>query len=230
LSPDAASPKAERVGLEAVVLDLDDTLIASARAAQRARRQLLDFGVSPRRFLAADRRWWQRYLQGEVTLEQLREGRWRDLGLDPVTAAKADDAYRTTARIVNVRTGARALLRRLRALGLRIAILTNGAVEPQWRKIDKVGLGDLVDAVVITEAIGFHKPDERAFLAALERVETGASAAAMVGDTLENDVAGALATGFKKIIWLTRNGHHPDPRVVPVKRLEAVVPALLAQT
>jgi beta-phosphoglucomutase-like phosphatase (HAD superfamily) len=71
---------------------------------------------------------------------------------------------------VNVRTGARRLLLSLRQLPLRTVILTNGSVEPQWRKIEAAGFASLVDAVVISEAIGFHKPDQRAFSAALARV------------------------------------------------------------
>lgn len=188
---------------------------------------LRELNIDPRRFVASDRRWWEAYVRGEVTLEELRRNRWRDFGLEGESAVRADEAYRATARAVNLRTGARRLLRRLRGLGLRTAILTNGAVEPQWWKIERVGLAPLVDAVLITEAVGYHKPDERAFVAALTEIDTPPGAAAMVGDTLESDVEGALRAGLDRVVWLTRRGSHGDRRVVPVRRLDDVVPALL---
>jgi putative hydrolase of the HAD superfamily len=212
--------------LRAVVLDLDDTLLASARAAQRARARLREFGVSPRRFLAADRRWWAAYQRGEVTIDELRHNRWRDVGLYGDAARAADDVYRTVARVVNARTGARRFLKSLREHGLRTVILTNGAVEPQWNKISTAGLLPLVDAIVISEEVGFHKPHPHAFAAALERVQTKSDAAAMVGDTYENDILGALSAGFRKVIWLTRMHVQQQQRVITVGRLDDVLPAL----
>ncbi len=207
-----------------MVLDLDDTLLASARARMRARRHLSRIGIDPRRFAAADQRMWRSFSAGEITIDGLRMGRMAAVGLTGEAAREADAAYREIAAEINLKRGAARLLTQLRAAGMATVILTNGTVDPQRRKVLAVGLDRLVDAVLVTEEIGHHKPDPRAFRAALAEVGGRAEEAAMVGDTDYADIEGALGAGFSKAIWVTRKGRvpHPDPRVATVSRLEDV--------
>jgi putative hydrolase of the HAD superfamily len=205
------------------VLDLDDTLIASARARRRARRLLREFGVDPRLFAAADRRWWKRFQDGLCSIEQLRAGRLFDCGVRPEDVARAQELYRADANAVHVRVGARRLLAELRAAGARTVILTNGTVDPQRTKLEDLRLHELVDGVVVTEEVGYHKPDLRAFHAALGLVDGTPETSAMVGDTLDADIEGALAAGFHRVVWMTaRTRGHADARVVTVRRVDEV--------
>jgi HAD superfamily hydrolase (TIGR01509 family) len=211
-----------------VVFDLDDTLLAATRARLRANRVLRQLGIHPLRWRAVGDAWWQRYVRGEITAEELRQGRWQAIGLVGDAAVAADNAWRAVAFDSEFRTGARRLLRQVRDAGLRTAILTNGTVDPQRGKIEKHGLAELVDLVVVTEEIGIHKPDPRAFRQVLGRLGVDAHDAAMVGDDLRNDVDGALATGFGQAVWLARPpiDHHPDPRVTVVNGPRQVSAAL----
>lgn len=140
----------------------------------------------------------------------------------------ADTAWRAVAFDSEFRTGARSLLRQVREAGLRTAILTNGTIDPQRRKIEKHGLAGLVDLVVVTEEIGVHKPDPRAFGHILNGLQVRAADAAMVGDDLRNDVDGALAADFRQAVWLARPpiAHHPDARVTVVNGPRQVPAAL----
>lgn len=167
-------------------------------------------------------------MEGEINSEELRHGRWHALGLDGQAALAADAAWRAVAFDSEFRTGARSLLRQVRDAGLRTAILTNGTVDPQRRKIEKHGLAGLVDLVVVTEEIGVHKPDPRAFGHVLAGLDVPAVDAAMVGDDLRNDVDGALAADFQRAVWLTRPPirHHPDARVTVVNGPREVPGAL----
>ncbi|MBO0744258.1 MAG: HAD family hydrolase [Candidatus Dormibacteraeota bacterium] len=214
--------------LRAVVFDLDDTLLAATRARIRANRVLRELGIHPLRWRAVGDRWWRRYVQGEISSEELRHGRWHALGLDGEAALAADTAWRAVAFDSQFRTGARALLRQVRDAGLRTAILTNGTIDPQRRKIEKHGLVALVDLVVVTEEIGVHKPDPGAFSHILAGLDVAATDAAMVGDDLRNDVDGALAADFRQVVWLTRRPirHHPDARVTVVNGPREVPGAL----
>ena len=214
--------------LRAVVFDLDDTLLAATRARVRSNRFLRELGIHPLTWRAVGDRWWERYVEGEISSEELRHGRWLALGLEGEAAVAADTAWRAVAFDLEFRTGARKLLREVRGAGLRTAILTNGTIDPQRRKIEKHGLAALVDLVVVTEEIGVHKPDHRAFDHVLAGLDVGAKDAAMVGDDLRNDVDGALATGFRQAVWLARPpiAHHPDPRVVVVNGPRQVPAAL----
>ena len=226
LQPPESAPS---VRVRSVLIDLDDTLIASGRARRRARRLLREFGIDPRCFAAADRRWWKRFQAGQCTIEELRAGRLADCGATGEAATRALEVYRADANAVRVRLGARRLLRQLREAGLRTVILTNGTVDPQRGKVDDLRLAEFVDGVVVTEEVGYHKPDLRAFEAALGLVRGTPATSAMVGDTLDADVEGALAAGFARVIWMTtRRRQHPDPRVRKVRRLEQVLPLLLS--
>jgi putative hydrolase of the HAD superfamily len=216
------------VPLRAVVFDLDDTLIAATRARIRANRVLRELGIDPLRWRVVGDDWWRRYVQGEITPQELRHGRWLAVGLDGDAAVAADRAWRAVAFDCEFRIGARRLLREVHDAGLRTAILTNGTIDPQRRKIEKHGLAQLVDLVVVTEEIGIHKPDPRAFQQVVEALGVDPQDAAMVGDDLSNDVDGALAAGFRQAVWLARppTDHHPDPRVTVVNGPRRVPEAL----
>jgi len=187
------------------------------------------YGITPRDFARADWRWWRRFSQGGLTIEELRLGRMADCGVDdPALAREADLAYRQVAGAINLRRGARQLLEGLRDAGLSTVILTNGTVDPQRVKAEQSGLLHLVAGVVVTEEIGFHKPDPRAFAAALALTGDSAPRAAMVGDRWEFDIEGALEAGFRRAVWVSRSRRRPaDPRVKIVKSLPQVLPALL---
>jgi putative hydrolase of the HAD superfamily len=103
-------------------------------------------------------------------------------------------------------------------------ILTNGAVDPQRRKLEESGLLGLVDAALISEEVGWNKPDRRAFAAALAAVGGSPESSTMVGDHLEADICGALQAGLPRAVWLAPRWRapHPDPRVHTVRRLDQV--------
>ena len=187
------------------------------------------YGITPRDFARADWRWWRRFSQGGLTIEELRLGRMADCGVDdPALAREADLAYRQVAGAINLRRGARRLLEDLRDAGRSTVILTNGTVDPQRVKAEQSGLLHLVAGVVVTEEIGFHKPDPRAFAAALALTGDSAPRAAMVGDRWEFDIEGALEAGFRRAVWVSRSRRRPaDSRVKIVKSLPQVLPALL---
>ncbi len=102
-------------------------------------------------------------------------------------------------------------IRSLRSRGIRVGVLTNGPSQLQRRKLRASGLEDEFDAVAISGELGVHKPERAAFEKALALLGTSADETAMVGDDLENDVAGALAAGFAAVVWIERRpGTLPD--------------------
>lgn len=210
--------------IRSLVIDLDDTLLASARARRRGRRTLAGLGIDPRRFAAAERHWWKEFEELRCTRDEMRLGRFLDFGLNHAQAAAADASYRAIATSINLRRGAGRFLREARRRGLRTVILTNGSADPQLRKIEAAGLTQLVDGIVVTEQVGLHKPRPEPFHHALAIIGGRADSAAMVGDTLYADVAGALEAGFARVFWLTSASMaHPDPRVTPVRDLSSVL-------
>jgi putative hydrolase of the HAD superfamily len=87
-----------------------------------------------------------------------------------------------------------------------LGVLTNGVTEWQREKLDHYGLTEYVDAVVVSEEAGAHKPNAAPFELAEERVT--AETFWMIGDDREADVEGAQAAGWNGV-------HVSSPESVP---------------
>jgi putative hydrolase of the HAD superfamily len=112
-------------------------------------------------------------------------------------------AWRPARALVST---AHALLESLRDRGLRLAVVANSWPEPPRlvrRELDEVGVGERVDAVVLSGDVGARKPDAAIFEAALAALDADADAALFVGDRLRDDVAGAAAVGMTTVqaLW-----------------------------
>ena len=94
----------------------------------------------------------------------------------------------------------------LRRSGLKLGLVSNGA-----RDLDEfiVHHRIRVDAAVGSRTHGRVKPDPTIFRAVLERLGVEAAAAAMIGDSPEDDVAGAQAVGIRAFL-LDRENRFPD--------------------
>ena len=92
------------------------------------------------------------------------------------------------------------------AHGLKVGLLSNSS-----RNLDEFVAhhGLVCDAVLTSHAHGKTKPHESIFRAMLDRLGVAAPEAAMVGDTLADDVEGALAVGMAAVL-LDREGRHPE--------------------
>jgi putative hydrolase of the HAD superfamily len=87
-----------------------------------------------------------------------------------------------------------------------IGLVTNGPAETQRRKIDLLGLSEVVDFAVVSGEFGVEKPDPRIFAEALRLGEESAEETVFVGDSAEYDIAGARAAGIRSV-WVNRTGH-----------------------
>ena len=99
--------------------------------------------------------------------------------------------------------GAWEVLETLRTRGLRLALISNLS-SPYCPLIDRLGLGERVDAAVLSCEVGLAKPDPRIFRAALERLRVAPGEAVMIGDSPRADVEGARAVGIRPL-WI-----HPE--------------------
>jgi putative hydrolase of the HAD superfamily len=94
----------------------------------------------------------------------------------------------------------------VRGIGLKIGLLSNSS-----RNLDEFVAhhGLAVDAVLTSFSHGKTKPHESIFLAVLDLLGVAPAEAVMVGDTLHEDVEGALAVGMRAVL-LDRDGRHPE--------------------
>jgi putative hydrolase of the HAD superfamily len=97
----------------------------------------------------------------------------------------------------------------LREQGLRLGLVSNTGRDldafVSHHRLD-------VDAALGSGAFGRTKPHPTIFLAVLERLGVEPADAAMVGDSLEDDIDGARASGIATAFLLDREGRYPDVR------------------
>src|SRR5438445_12725248 len=124
-----------------------------------------------------------------------------------------------------------AVLRELAAAGMRIGLISNShrclaSFESHFE------LQGLVSAAVSSSEHGFMKPHPSIFSAALQLVDVAAPEAVMVGDSVRQDVDGALRAGMRAVFLHRGNGVHTREREladtgVPVIRSLRELPPLL---
>jgi putative hydrolase of the HAD superfamily len=118
-------------------------------------------------------------------------------------------------------------LRLLKAHGLRVGVITNGAARIQTEKLLALGLSDYFDAVLISEVEGVRKPDPAIFRRALEKCQVRAHEAVFVGDNPEADVLGALGAGLQPIWKRVPYWEMCDPSVPMIDLLSEILPLCL---
>ncbi|MBF4461840.1 MULTISPECIES: HAD family hydrolase [unclassified Rathayibacter] len=220
--------------LRLALFDLDDTLFAHARA---VREGIVAHAATLGEAYAADplevqRRWhlleeehYHRYLAGELDYEGQRRARasafaaGAGIELSPEEASEWFAAYlEHYVEAWTLHDDALPALDRFRASGVQIGIITNGELDFQLGKIERVGLAGRVEHVVASGDVGLTKPDPRIFTLACERFGVAASDALYVGDRLATDAMGAAAAGLRGI-WLDRAGGPEHGRELPAEAL-----------
>ena len=123
--------------------------------------------------------------------------------------------------------GALETLKIIRERGVRLALITNGNGEAQRRKIERFGVGEFFDYVLIEGEFGIGKPEERVYTHALERLEARTDEAWMVGDNLEWEVAAPQRLGIFAIWMDARAKGLPESTRIRPDRIINSLPELL---
>lgn len=234
--------------MRGVVFDFDDTLADATGVHERVWPAVaeviarhvphLDAEAFLDRYESLMESHYDRLLLGELDFQGFRRER---LAAALAPWAQLDEALfeayqRVKARVVDelrAHPDAVSTLRQLRAAGVKVGVLTNGPSELQRRKLAVTGIDAEVDAIGISGELGWRKPAAGAFAAVLDLLGCGPREAAMVGDSVANDVQGAVAHGFRSVVWVeVAGGRRPlPPPVLPegvlrVRRLAEVPPLL----
>ena len=233
----------------AVLLDLDDTILDDSGHSARCWGEAcalhasdLD-GLDPAVLLEAIdrvRTWYwsdaERHRVGRLDLlaayREVVAMACEQVGLTRSTAAEKIAAHYRSRRDEEIRPFPQAVetVRWLRDAGCRLALLTNGAGEPQRSKVERFGLADLFDTILIEGELGFGKPDPRVYQRALADLDVEPDRAWMAGDNPEWDVAAPQRQGIYGI-WVDRwerglaEGHPVRPDRIIRRLVELRAPA-----
>jgi putative hydrolase of the HAD superfamily len=235
----------------AMLIDLDDTILsaygrpdlawnkvaaefASELAPLPPQQVAAAIGDSGRKFWATAAPEWRLKL-AEARHEVVRNG-FSALAAAGHGLLAADLAIRLADRFTAYREeqmfvypGAHDAIDALKTLGVKLALVTNGAAGIQRAKVERFALTHRFDHIQIEGEHGFGKPDERAYLHAMQTLGVTAPETWMIGDNLEWEVEVPQRLGIYAI-WIDVHGEGlpADSAVKPdriIRSLTELLPA-----
>ena len=123
--------------------------------------------------------------------------------------------------------GAHEAIDALKMLGVKLALVTNGAAGTQRAKVERFALTHRFDHIQIEGEHGFGKPDERAYLHAMSALGVEARDTWMIGDNLEWEVEAPQRLGIYAI-WMDTHGEGlpPESKVKPDRIIRSLAELL----
>jgi putative hydrolase of the HAD superfamily len=209
-----------------VLFDLDDTIMAHREAVEagimlhmRRRGYEGDVTRAQRHWHELEEEHYHDYLAGRLSFEGQRRARasafarafGEALG-DAEASAWFAEYFEDYRASWSMHGDALPMLERLTEAvpGVRLGIITNGELDYQQSKLERLGLGGRFEHVLASGSLGVTKPDAAIFEAALERFDdTPPARAVYVGDRLRTDAIGAARAGLLGV-WLNRRGERPE--------------------
>lgn len=184
-----------------IFFDADETLF-TFDSFGGLQRMFMDYSVTFtaedfQDYQAVNKPLWVDYQNGAITALQLQHQRF-DAWAErlKVSPGLLNEAFlNAMAEICAPLPGAVSLLDSLKGKA-KLGIITNGFTALQQIRLERTGLRDHFDALVISEEVGYPKPDPRIFDYALAQAgNPDRDRVLMVGDTAESDILGGMNAG-----------------------------------
>lgn len=198
-----------------VFFDLDNTLLDHDSAEAGAHKNVYESNpelqqVSIEDWLSTyksiNHNLWLRYQEGAIDRHELQRSRFKDSmarlgipsGRSEEIGAEYMNCYRNHWSWVE---GAKEAVEKV-SESWPVGIVTNGFLETQQLKIEKMGLDQYTNIFVITEEIGVMKPHQKVFDVATERSGVDRKSILYVGDSYSSDIIGGRNAGWNTA-WFT---------------------------
>lgn len=213
------NPSLSKLPYSGLLLDLDNTLLDFAYAQScsllAVYRQffstIIDKDSFEKRFDLVNKKLWQEMEEGKILLEEISHLRFSSqrlgFGASLPTALVADCYEENLIQHNRWLPGAKSAVSKLKK-DFALGIITNGLLRVQKGKLALFNINAWADSLVISEEVGFSKPDKRIFDHALADLNLSAHQVLMVGDTLSSDYQGAINAGID-FCWI-------NPEKVPL--------------
>ena len=160
--------------IKALLWDVDGTLLDFKAAESAAIRRLFgEFSLGEctdemiRRYSAINEEFWQRLERNEITKQQVLIGRYEqffaEIGVPVSLAVEFNRRYQVRlGDTIVLRDDSYSIVKSLRGR-VRQYVVSNGTVIAQSRKLEGSGLGEMMDGVFLSEALGVEKPNKAFF-------------------------------------------------------------------
>ncbi|HUA49286.1 MAG TPA: HAD family hydrolase [Solirubrobacteraceae bacterium] len=217
-----------------ILLDALGTLVSLESPAPRLRAELADrFGLAvsaeqAAEAIAAEIAYYRAHLEegrDRASLQALRSRCAEVLRSALPDAAGIEPSRMVEALLASLRftafSDARPALLAARARGQRLVVVSNWDVSLH-DVLQALGLEPLLDGILTSAEVGERKPAPAMFERALALVGGRPTQAIHVGDSFDEDVAGARAAGIEAVL-ISRDGGEPAPGVPTISSLAELV-------
>ncbi|ADC51505.1 hypothetical protein BpOF4_17320 [Alkalihalophilus pseudofirmus OF4] len=204
--------------IKLVLFDLDNTLLSFSEYWTEATHTIfylsdftkdLPFDEFFSYYRQYDQYFWELHHEGRISLDEVRQQRLiKTLDeFDQKISTEEADCYFNEFfhQLIHLVKPDQALHKYLLELkkSYQIGIITNGKVEEQRAKIQKMNLHNVLseEEIFISEEMGIEKPHEEAFHIPLVKYGVAPSQAVYIGDSWNNDIVGAIDAGMSAI-WI----------------------------
>lgn len=147
---------------------------------------------------------WAQYRKGDVVKDELRQQRYllsfQHFGYDdaPLALLFNDEYVATSSSKTHLLLHAVEVLEYLNEK-YDLHVITNGFVEAQNVKLDNCDIRKYFKVIIISDGMGFRKPDKRIFHHAMKEAGAKSANSLMIGDDYGPDVLGAKAVGMDQV-------------------------------
>lgn len=190
-----------------ILFDADGTLLDFSAAQKQAflmscaQFQIADGQLMLQHYDKINQSLWEQLERKEITRSQLVKTRFKlffeQMGITGIDPINFGCHYaQGLAQGFNLIEGAISVLRSLQPY-FQLAVITNGITEIQKSRLAGAGVDHYFSNIIISEEVGFSKPDSAFFERALLRCGvTDLTKALVVGDSLSADIAGGNSFGL----------------------------------
>ncbi len=209
-------PLSRNGGYDLILMDADDTLLdfqANEKASLTALFQELGLVLTEEirhLYSQINHRYWEQLERGEISRQEVLEGRFALLFQTLGRQADGPDLERRYRKYLEqgsqVIAGALDLCRHLVLKGKRLCIVTNGVGQTQRRRLANSGIDGLIPEIFVSGEVGFQKPDLRFFEKVFQRLgAVDPQRTIILGDSLSSDIRGAHYAGIDSC-WFNPSG------------------------
>ncbi len=118
------------------------------------------------------------------------------LGLPEIIAPKLSEIY--VRELPTCDTPVKGAVQLIRELSGKYVLgaVSNGLPDVQYGKLETIGVRNMLSCIVLSEEVGFRKPDPRIFLQAVRLLGRQPDECLFIGDSYISDVIGAKKAGL----------------------------------
>lgn len=224
-----------------VFIDLDDTLLDFNRAEEKAVSDAFaHFGIEPTmenvlHYADINHSCWRMFEKKIVDLDTLKEMRFykmlNDLDADVSAhdiAMYYEDCLKENAYLLPGSIDALDALYK----DYRLWLASNGTTRVQSRRVELSGIGKYFTGVLVSEDLGYIKPDREYYELTFCKIENfSRENAVMVGDSLSSDIQGGINAGIRTI-WFNpkhtenNSGVVPDYEIDDISKLKNLIDSI----